>query len=618
MSYGREVFVLDFTDLAAGKLTGERTTITPNDDSASLRRAHTPRDEKGNTIFVSFDAEAATGPYRPYGGGIVHVLHNPEPHVDGPIKIGREPVEGLRFDFKNDTRADHVIAVVGFPAGWSANLFDPWPTDAKRVGQRLVVKFDLPRPEEIHLNWEMQPLTLGRSLAAEVERIKRRETGTDAEKTLVLFIHGLAGDAFETWGRFPELLQKDDQFERKYRMGFFSFPTALVRLIPFFSRKFPTIQELAAALRTEINNRYAEFGGVVLVCHSLGGLIARKYVLDEVKAKRELRVNGIVLFAVPNNGADLARISNLISWRHHQVRQMTRGADILELLNEDWFAMGLPGIIRAKYVTGTQDRVVDRTSAKATWGNPEAETVAGKGHIDLVKPERVDDAVVLILKNFLKMLATVRPAQKEAPVPANDPKTGMHAAAGLEAALNAHNQPVFEARVQGVVNGEGICDSDYLILKNAGAPISQVNVKRLSLFAVRYFDMRNPPVNRTILTYGYYNASFPTGNALGDIFRTEEARHRLRMHALLNRVREAFDRFKVLADFRHFLEISYNDRSEQRHSRVIELSETGYKSVSDAEWNDLQRAAASSQSFDFDSMSDDRFLQLIREGLPEH
>jgi|HubBroStandDraft_6_1064221.scaffolds.fasta_scaffold264884_1 hypothetical protein len=60
----------------------------------------------------------------------------------------------------------------------------------------------------------------------------------------------------------------------------------LTRLIPIFSRKAPSIQELAAALRTEINNRYVEFGSVVLVCHSLGGLIARKYLLDEVKALR--------------------------------------------------------------------------------------------------------------------------------------------------------------------------------------------------------------------------------------------------------------------------------------------------------------------------------------------
>jgi hypothetical protein len=147
--------------------------------------------------------------------------------------------------------------------------------------------------------------------------------------------------------------------------------------------------------------------------------------------------------------------------------------------------MGLPGIIRAKYVTGTQDRVVDRFSAKGTWGNADTQTVAGKGHIDLVKPERVDDAAVLILKNFLKMLAAVRPTEKEEPAPAVEQKA-TQAVAGLEAALNAQSHPVFEARVQGMANDEGVCDRDYIILKNASAPISQVNVKRLSVFTVRY------------------------------------------------------------------------------------------------------------------------------------
>jgi pimeloyl-ACP methyl ester carboxylesterase len=207
------------------------------------------------------------------------------------------------------------------------------------------------------------------------------DTGAEPEKTLVLFIHGLAGSSDVTWGKFPSFLQQNEEFTRKYQIGFFSYPTMLVR-IPF-GRKAPTIQELAAGLRTQIENRYAEFPGVVLVCHSLGGLIARKYLLDEFNAKRRTRVRGIVLFAVPNNGADLAGIANTISWRHNQIRQLCRGADLIELLNDDWFTMGLSEVVRAKYVTGAQDRLVDRLSAKAVWGNPlvEASLRGGFGYI---------------------------------------------------------------------------------------------------------------------------------------------------------------------------------------------------------------------------------------------
>jgi triacylglycerol esterase/lipase EstA (alpha/beta hydrolase family) len=187
---------------------------------------------------------------------------------------------------------------------------------------------------------EILQLGAGHKTEAEIEHIKRHETGADSEKTLVLFIHGLGGSSEETWGKFPFFLRQDDEFTRKYQIRFFSYPTMLVRTI--FSRKAPSIQELAAGLRTQIENRYAEFPSVVLVCHSLGGLIARKYLLDEFKAKRQTRVKGIVLFAVPNNGADLAGVANVISWRHRQVRQLCRGSDLIELLNEDWYTMVCP------------------------------------------------------------------------------------------------------------------------------------------------------------------------------------------------------------------------------------------------------------------------------------
>jgi pimeloyl-ACP methyl ester carboxylesterase len=411
MSYGREVFVLDFTQFRGGKLVGERTIVTPDDDHERLESAHVPRDEHGNFIFVSFDAEGSTSQYVGYGNGLAHVLNKPTPRVDGPLPLGIEPIDSeQRFDYFHETMADRVIVVAGFPSGWSANHFDPWPTDVKHVDQRLVVKFDLFKPDDIHLKWQLLELDAGQIPAAEVGRIKRRETGSDSEKTLVLFIHGLGGKAEETWDKFPELFLQDDEFSGRYEIGFFSYPTMLVRTI--FSWRAPSIQELAAGLRTQIENRYPDFPSIVLVCHSLGGLVARKYLLDEFKAKRRTRVKGIVLFAVPNNGADLAGVANAVSWRHHQVRQLCRGSDLIELLNEDWFTLGLPEVVRAKYIMSTQDRVVDRFSAKGTWGNPDVETVIGKGHIDIVKPQQDDDDVVLILKRFLKSLSNGRSTKK--------------------------------------------------------------------------------------------------------------------------------------------------------------------------------------------------------------
>ena len=154
---------------------------------------------------------------------------------------------------------------------------------------------------------------------------------------------------------------------------------------------------------TEINHE--ELERVDLICHSLGGLIARRYLIEEVKADRPLRIERLALFAVPNNGAGLASVGQFVSWRHNQIKQLCRNADLIELLNEDWFRFVVHSeagtTLRTKFIVGTQDEVVDRFSVAGYWGNPDVETIVGLGHINLVKPDRADDLVVKVLRKFL-------------------------------------------------------------------------------------------------------------------------------------------------------------------------------------------------------------------------
>jgi hypothetical protein len=133
-------------------------------------------------------------------------------------------------------------------------------------------------------------------------------------KYLILFMHGLGGEAQSTWGNFAAFLFCDPIIAANFDVAYYKFPTSLFRMP--FSKRAPKIQELAAGLRSQIENRYAHYGAFALVCHSLGGLIARRYIIEEVKDKRPLRVKRLALFAVPNNGAALASIGQFISWRH--------------------------------------------------------------------------------------------------------------------------------------------------------------------------------------------------------------------------------------------------------------------------------------------------------------
>jgi HAD superfamily phosphoserine phosphatase-like hydrolase len=222
---------------------------------------------------------------------------------------------------------------------------------------------------------------------------------------VIVFIHGLGGDAQTSWGLFPDLIRKDSEL-KGYDLQFFSYPTALFSMP--WSKKYPKIQTLADALRTEIETRFANHDNIVLVCHSLGGLIARKYLLEEVKNKRALRIQGILLYAVPNNGAGLASVANKISWRHNQLRQLTKDADLIRDLSTDWTTFKVKDALRIKYVVAALDRVVDEESARQFWGNPEIDTVSNRGHRNVVQPIDGNDLVFLILKRFVSSLANVK------------------------------------------------------------------------------------------------------------------------------------------------------------------------------------------------------------------
>ena len=219
------------------------------------------------------------------------------------------------------------------------------------------------------------------------------------EKTLLLFIHGLGGESQKTWGKFPQLIEDDAQLSSKLDVEFYSFPTAIFR-VPFFSPA-PKIQTLADGLASQIKHTHKDYQHIIIVAHSLGGLVARQYLVNMAMQSQSHPVIGLMLYAVPNDGAGLASIAKIISWRHPQLRQLCKDSDFIDTLNNTWTHQALNNAIPCKYIIAGTDAIVSKTSAQAFWGNTAVETVVNKGHVDLVKPEQPDDLAFTILKNFV-------------------------------------------------------------------------------------------------------------------------------------------------------------------------------------------------------------------------
>jgi hypothetical protein len=225
-----------------------------------------------------------------------------------------------------------------------------------------------------------------------------------AKERLLLFIHGLGGVGQATWRDgahpgFPELISADGALRDSADVAFFEYPTSLLRLP--FTRIPPRIGDLAEGLRSQIEVRYPDYKSIAFICHSLGGLVARKYLIEEVKRGKDLRVDKLLLFAVPNNGSGLAGVARYISWRHNQLTQLCRNSELIEELNADWSRLKISDRVKVRYVVAGQDRIVDKQSAVGQWGNQNVDSVLDAGHVSVVKPHGSRDLSYLLFRQFV-------------------------------------------------------------------------------------------------------------------------------------------------------------------------------------------------------------------------
>lgn len=149
--------------------------------------------------------------------------------------------------------------------------------------------------------------------------------------------------------------------------------------VPNFRAAFATIEQFAAGLHAEIERIAAATGQgkVVLVCHSMGGLAARAYLMDHGDA----RLDRLITIASPHHGTALAYLG-----LGANARQMRRGSEFLRGLEaaEARMQRRFP----ATSIYSPHDNLVaPQDTSRLPW----AETVAipGLGHIDILASERM-------------------------------------------------------------------------------------------------------------------------------------------------------------------------------------------------------------------------------------
>lgn len=192
---------------------------------------------------------------------------------------------------------------------------------------------------------------------------------------------------------------KSDATLTEYRADTYSYQTAIFEL-PFGIR-LPSIDELALGLATEIESKYPKNRRIVLVCHSMGGLVARKFLLDLARQGLSIERYSLLMFGTPNSGALLPRMAAKVGLKPKQLNSMGLGDTFIPALNEGWRDLGIADRMNIRYVIGGGDQIVTPLSAGFSAGDSRVEVAIDLDHfslVDVTKP-----LPFAILKRFLEL-----------------------------------------------------------------------------------------------------------------------------------------------------------------------------------------------------------------------
>ncbi|WP_080951912.1 esterase/lipase family protein [Aliivibrio fischeri] len=219
----------------------------------------------------------------------------------------------------------------------------------------------------------------------------------------VVFVHGLGGDLNKTWGNFPSLIDNDPELEcSSVTFGYECF------YWPFVGAS-ASLHNIAEALESEIRLNCDEEDELVLVGHSLGGLVIKKFLLNQIinKNRYNFNIKKVCFFAVPHEGSGLSEIRKLVGWRNQQLKVLAKDSKYIEEFNDVWEALDATSKFEFLSVIGSKDSIVTSNSSKSLFRGCDIITLNEKGHVNIVKPEDVNDNSFRALKKFIESKRSV-------------------------------------------------------------------------------------------------------------------------------------------------------------------------------------------------------------------
>ncbi len=226
----------------------------------------------------------------------------------------------------------------------------------------------------------------------------------DDKPNLIVFIHGLKGGV-ETWSyddktSFPKLLKSQIDFISGFDIACFDYFTTFTEtygktkslfrsLFSSFKTKETNlpIEELSELLKTEI--ALTDYDNIILIAHSMGGLVAKSCILNQIEENHVSNIRGLISLAVPHSGALIANIGGLVS-SNVQLQDLSVLSPTIDRLNRQWIQT--PNTPCTKYIYASHDKYVDKKSALAIDALKKDSMAVNADHSTICKPKDVDES----------------------------------------------------------------------------------------------------------------------------------------------------------------------------------------------------------------------------------
>lgn len=201
------------------------------------------------------------------------------------------------------------------------------------------------------------------------------ESSDKKHKKAIVFVHGLNGSR-STWigedRRFINTIKKDTTIVNEFGIYIYEYHTKIfefacikrmLSIIPLAKKKWDSnvgVRRIAMTLRSHIQSQLDGYDAIVLVGHSMGGLVCKR-VLVEMSKEELAKVKLFLSLSVPHNGSLLGSLGSTLFGKNKQLVDLEAFSDFTADLTNRY--SNLKNKPKAIYQAGNQDEVVPESSA---------------------------------------------------------------------------------------------------------------------------------------------------------------------------------------------------------------------------------------------------------------